>query len=187
VRMRELFIEDHRVYLVLEHVDGISLRKLVKENGPLPEEQVIRLAQQMCEVSTYLHGLEPPLVHRDFTPDNLILQNDEELKLIDFSIAQQARSKDSQDCAGKHAYTPPEQFRSEACPQSDIYALGATLHFLLTGRDPVAISVSHPKESRPEISGALDTIVAKATALQLEERYESAVWLKMDLEALRRF
>lgn len=184
VKLHDLFIEDHRVYLALEKVDGSSLRKLVKEKGPLSEVAVATLALQMCEILSYLHGLVPPLVHRDFTPDNLILSSDGELKLIDFSLAQQAKTDKQTECAGKHSYTPPEQFRAEACPQSDIYAMGATLYFLLTDSDPTPIIQSHPKDKAPTISEALDSIVAKATALDLSTRYESAEWLKLDLETL---
>jgi serine/threonine-protein kinase len=185
VKMQDLFIEDHRVYLALEKVEGCSLRKLVKESGPLDEHKVLNLALQMCDILSYLHGLVPPLVHRDFTPDNLILSAENELKLVDFSIAQQAQSEKLGDCAGKHAYTPPEQFRAEACPQSDVYAMGATLYFLLVGSDPVPISTSHVRQLRPEVSEALDTIIAKATALNLEQRYESIKWLQLDLTAVR--
>lgn len=184
VKLYDMFIEDHRVYLVLEKVDGSSLRKLVKENGPFGEEETISLSLQMCEILSYLHGLVPPLVHRDFTPDNLILSSDGDLKLIDFSLAQQAKADKQTECAGKHSYTPPEQFRAEACPQSDIYAMGATLYYLLTGSDPTPIIQSHPKDKVPTISEALDSIVAKATTLDLSTRYESTEWLKLDLKTL---
>src|SRR5262249_49093765 len=96
-----------------------------------------------------------------------------------------------QDCAGKHSYTPPDQFRGEACPQSDIYALGATLHFLLTGSDPEPISRSNIRSAcrgdamhRP-ISHDLATIIERATELELEDRYSSATWLKTELVCLQ--
>src|SRR5581483_5192636 len=101
--------------------------------------------QQMCEILAYLHGLEPPVVHRDFTPDNLMITDDGTLKLLDFNVAMSAdNAATSSTAVGKHAYMAPEQFRGLPEPKSDIYSLGATLHFLLTGRDPEPISVSHP-------------------------------------------
>src|SRR3978361_1386281 len=92
VRLIEFFVEDHRGYLVLERIDGLSLRRIVEEEGRMSEERVRGLAAQMCSILTYLHNLSPPVVHRDFTPDNLILGKDGVLKLVDFNVAQQTES-----------------------------------------------------------------------------------------------
>ena len=85
---------------------------------------------------------------------------------------------------GKPAYLPPEQFRGEPCAQSDIYALGASLHYLLTGQDPEPITASHTRTLRPEISIGLDEFVARATASDLSKRYASAETLLIDLRSL---
>ncbi len=183
VRLYDLFIQGSRVYLVLEHVEGHTLRELVKAQGSLDEAMVLDLAKQMCGILAYLHGRTSPIVHRDFTPDNLIVQTDGKLKLIDFSVAQGHKSERN-NCAGKHAYTPPEQFRGEACPQSDIYALGATLYFLLTGKDPEPISQSSATQDRPDISIQLNQIIEKCTGLDLKDRYESIVWLNIEIGSL---
>lgn len=172
VKLLDFFVEDHRAYLVLELIDGSSLRQIVERNGRLTEEQVRGLASQMGDLLKYLHSCSPPVVHRDFTPDNLILGKDGVLKLIDFNVAQEeAEATTTGTVVGKHAYLPPEQFRGMPGPQSDIYAFGATLQFLLTGEDPEPISVSKPKEARSEVSDGLDHIVSRSTALELEERY----------------
>jgi len=184
VRLEDIFYEDNRVYLVLEYVEGTSLRQLVNRDGPLDENHVIALSVQMCDILIYLHGLNPPIVHRDFTPDNLLLEPDGRVKLIDFSVAQSGKDVKTGECAGKHAYTPPEQFRGQSCPQSDIYGLGATMYFLLVGADPEPISVSCPRADGANISPELDGVVKGATNLSLAERYESAVWLRTELEAL---
>lgn len=184
VKSLDIFYEDGRVYLVLENVEGKSLRELVTENGRLLHSEIVDLATQMCDVLKYLHAQEPPVVHRDFTPDNIILQPDGKLKLIDFSIAQCRKDPSSSDCAGKHSYTPPEQFRGAACPQSDIYALGATLYFLSTGNDPEPISTSRLPESQSTDSQRLSDIIAKATELDLQRRYESVDWLQLSLQSV---
>ncbi|MBX9686698.1 MAG: serine/threonine protein kinase [Candidatus Obscuribacterales bacterium] len=171
VKLHDYFVEDHRAYLVLEHIDGASLRKLVESQGPLPETQVRALCKQMCDILSYLHGLSPPVVHRDFTPDNLILNTNGTLKLIDFNVAQQQEESSSGTVVGKHAYLPPEQFRGEPSSQSDIYAAGATVYFLLTGNDPEPISVSHPRKHNETISKEIDAAVAGATELSLEKRF----------------
>jgi hypothetical protein len=74
VKLIDCFSEDRRLYLVLEHVSGKSLRRMVREEGPLAEEKVIEIALQICQVVAYLHGQNPPLVHRDLAPDNIIYQ-----------------------------------------------------------------------------------------------------------------
>ncbi len=181
VKLLDFFVEDHRAYLVLEHIDGLSLREIVTQNGPLTEPRVRELAKQMCVILNYLHSQEPHVVHRDFTPENLILRHDGLLKLIDFNVARQVESNATGSVVGKPAYLPPEQFRGQPVPQSDIYGMGATLAFLLTGKEPEPISASHPKEITDSVSQAMDDIVAKATAINLKDRYEDCNQILQDL------
>jgi tRNA A-37 threonylcarbamoyl transferase component Bud32 len=172
VKLLDYFIEDHRAYLVLEHIDGGSLSELVQREGALSHEQARDIALQMCEILKELHG--KGIIHRDFTPDNLILNSKGKLKLIDFNVAQQVQSGSTGTIVGKHAYLPPEQFRGKATSQSDLYAFGATLFFLLTGQDPEPISQSSPQASNAAIDAGFDEIVKHATALQASARFESA-------------
>lgn len=182
VKLKDFFVEDHRAYLVLEHIDGKSLREVVAKEGPLSEERVRDLTRQMCTILNYLHSQEPQVVHRDFTPENLILRNDGVLKLIDFNVARQVESNATGSVVGKPAYLPPEQFRGQPVSQSDIYGMGATLSFLLTGKEPEPISVSHPREENSQVSLAMDKIVAKATAINLKDRYANCHQIIQDLD-----
>jgi serine/threonine-protein kinase len=184
VRLTDFFIEDHRAYLVIDHVDGTSLKDLVTELGPLPELQVRELALQMCKILDFLHSQSPHIVHRDFTPENLILENTGTLKLIDFNLAQQADCTDSPLIVGKPAYMPPEQVKGKAVTQSDIYAMGATLHFLLTGVDPQPLEVSNPHITCPSVTSSMGAIVVKATAQDTSERYPSIRGIQVDLCSL---
>lgn len=172
VKLVDYFIEDHRGYLVLEHIDGKNLRQLVQEGGAVPEDEARDLALQMCDILAYLH--DKGVIHRDFTPDNLILRHDGKLKLIDFNVAQQAEDGSSGTIVGKHAFLPPEQFRGKPTFQSDIYAMGATLHFLTTGKDPEPISQSHPSQTNPAISEAFDQVVASCTEMHCSKRTATA-------------
>ncbi|MDP3506614.1 MAG: serine/threonine-protein kinase [Candidatus Melainabacteria bacterium] len=183
VKLNDFFVEDHRAYLVLEHIDGKSLREIVAKEGPLPEERVRELTRQMCAILSYLHSQEPQVVHRDFTPENLILRNDGILKLIDFNVARQVESNATGSVVGKPAYLPPEQFRGQPVSQSDIYGMGATLSFLLTGKEPEPISVAHPREENRTVSRSMDKIVAKATAINLKDRYANCDQIIEDLDA----
>jgi hypothetical protein len=184
VKLIDLIFEDHRGYLVLEHIDGAPLSRLVRERGPVPEETAAKLAMQMCTILAHLHSLDPPVIHRDFTPDNLILNNSGLLKLIDFNVAEQKRTTTTATVVGKHAYIAPEQFRGHPVPQSDLYSLGATLSFLLTGHDPKPISVSHPKQKKEGLSEAIDAVVARCTAIDTKARFESAQQIDEALKQL---
>lgn len=181
VRLIDFFVEDHRGYLVLEHIDGKSLREIVLESGPIPEKEVQNLALQMCKILHYLHGLTPPVVHRDFTPDNLILRNDGTLKLVDFNVAQQKETTATGTVVGKHAYLPPEQFRGQPTTQSDIYSMGASLFFILTGEEPEPISQQQARKSKPETSEFLNRVISQATAIELSDRYATAAHIERDL------
>ncbi|MBU6453117.1 MAG: protein kinase [Cyanobacteria bacterium REEB67] len=174
VKLEGFFVEDHRAYLVLEHIDGENLRQIVERGGPMPEERIVELAAQMCSILKYLHGLSPPLVHRDFTPDNLILRKDGTLKLIDFNVAQQVEVAVTGTVVGKQSYLPPEQFRGQAEPASDLYALGATLYFLAGGKDPTPISVARPLKDGLPVSESLDKLISSLTQMEAQARPANA-------------
>lgn len=185
VKFIDLFVEDHRAYLALERVDGVPLNQLISDHGPIEPQDAVDLALTACHILQYLHSQEPSVIHRDFTPDNLMVQSDGNLKLIDFSVAQQVESNITGTVVGKHFYMSPEQFRGKPTTQSDIYSLGATLHYILTGHEPEAISCSHPARINPKVPQTFDAIVARATALDPSERYASVAELRKDLKALK--
>lgn len=185
VKLLDFFVEDQRAYLVLEHIDGVTLQQRIEDGGALTEAQAVPLAITMCNILEYLHSKKPAVVHRDFTPDNLMLVGEPpSIKLIDFNVAQQLEANSTKTVVGKHAYIPPEQFRGEATEQSDIYALGATLAFLLTGVEPTPILQSHPQKTNSGVSDDLDAIVARATTLDAAARYSTAAEMRLDLERL---
>jgi tRNA A-37 threonylcarbamoyl transferase component Bud32 len=184
VKLLDSFTEDYRGYLVLEYVEGKSLKDIVTLQGPRTEQFVIDVARQLCDVLGYVHGLSPPVVHRDVTPENIMLQLSNQVKLVDFNVAQQLESVATATIVGKHAYLPPEQFRGKPTKQSDIYALGCTMFFLLTGQDPEPISTSHPRELNAEVSEKLDTIIARATNPDMENRYPTIAHMAADLMLL---
>lgn len=184
VKLLDFFVEDHRAYLVLEYIAGDSLRRRVEKNGPVSEEEAVSLGLGMCDILEYLQEQIPPVVHRDFTPDNLLEGKNGRVKLIDFMVAQEGdNSSVTSAVVGKQSYMPPEQFRGNASIRSDIYACGATLYFLLTGEDPEALSPSLVHLKRQDISNQLAEAIMKATALEETERFANAEQLR---EALSR-
>lgn len=170
VKVHDCLIEDHRGYIVLEYVKGYSLRELVREKGAVPQEKVLEWTYQIAEILNYLHTKSPPIVHRDLTPDNLMLDENGKIKLIDFTIAQQSKGGRLNAAAGKHAYMPPEQIKGEVHPGNDYYALGCTMYFLLTGVDPLPLAVKFSNDQNSDISEELIKLVSYLSKLKLSDR-----------------
>ncbi len=168
------FAEDNRSYMVLEYIRGQDLRQLVKQNGAQPEEIVLHWAKQIALIVSYLHAQNPPIIHRDLTPDNLVRKEDDTITLIDFGAANEFVGNATGTLVGKQAYIAPEQLRGKANLESDIYALGGTMYFLLTGKDPEALMSSHPKHLAPQSSEELDALVAACTEMESTDRPKSA-------------
>jgi hypothetical protein len=169
------FADAGRNYLLIEYINGQDLRQLVKQHGAQAEETVLQWGKQVASILAYLHGREIPIIHRDVTPDNLVVREDGTLTLIDFGAANEFVGNATGTLVGKQSYIAPEQFRCKATTQSDLYALGGTLYYLLTGRDPEALMESHPKEINADISEAADKIVAKCTAIDVTQRFTTAL------------
>jgi predicted Ser/Thr protein kinase len=168
------FVDDGRNYLMLEYINGQDLRQHIKQNGPQPENIVRQWALEIAEILVYLHKQNPPIIHRDLTPDNLVLKNDGTVRLIDFGAANQFVGTATGTLVGKQAYIAPEQLRGKADLQSDIYSFGGTIFYLLTGKDPMPLMMSHPKETLSDISDEMDTLIADLTAFEKSKRVASA-------------
>ncbi len=168
------FIEKGRNYLVLQYIPGDNLREYVRKTGALEEHMVLDLMTQMAGVLGYLHDQNPPIVHRDFTPDNLVLQPDGSIVVIDFGAANEYVGAATGTLIGKQCYMPPEQVRGKCVPATDLYALGCTASFLLTGHDPEALTVCHPRLEKPAISIKTDTIISELTQQDSKKRMQSA-------------
>lgn len=184
VRLYDFFIEDMRGYFAIEFIDGITLRKLVADTKPLRDGEVKAIAVSLCEALSYLHTLDPPIIHGDVTPDNVMVEKDGSVKLLDFDASQELTRNKTNTVVGKHAYMSPEQFRGIIGEASDIYALGCTLHYLLTGVDPEPISESRPADFVDTVSDAMNNIVSKATKFDPAQRYSKLDMVRSDLEQL---
>lgn len=141
VRVYQHFVQDNRHYLLLDYLSGQTIKQAVKLQGPCHRLDVLDYARQIAEILHYLHSQNPPVLHRDLTPDNLII-NGQTLTLIDFGAANEMLGTATGTMVGKQSYIAPEQFQGHASERSDLYALGATMYFMLTGRDPIPMSQS---------------------------------------------
>ncbi|MBO9322585.1 MAG: serine/threonine-protein kinase [Roseiflexus sp.] len=183
----DFFEENGRVYLILELIHGKDLETVLSEaGGPLPEERVARWAVQLCEVLTYLHGQKPePIVFRDMKPSNVMVTPEDRIVLIDFGIARSlVRTRGT--VIGTEGYSPPEQYKGIAEPQSDLYALGATLHHLLTASDPRTETpfTFHERPLRqlnPQVSPELAAVIEKALSYDMKTRWASAEEMRLAL------
>jgi tRNA A-37 threonylcarbamoyl transferase component Bud32 len=173
-RVLDYFVEERRHYVVLEYVRGQDLKQLVRQKGPQAQTLVIEWALQIAAILEFLHGQKPPIIHRDLTPDNLILKNDGTIALIDFGVANEFLGTVTGTMVGKQAYIAPEQLRGKAKPLSDLYAFGGTLNFLLTGIDPRPLSEANPSLLKPELLLEFSKLVGDLTKLDESKRIASA-------------
>ncbi|MBS1954197.1 MAG: serine/threonine protein kinase [Cyanobacteria bacterium SZAS-4] len=185
VKVLDCFVEATRQYLLIEYRSGQDLSQFIKQNGAQREDKVLKWAADIVEILEYLHSQDPPIIHRDVTPDNLVLDGDGELVMIDFGAANEFLGNATGTLVGKQSFIAPEQFRGHATAQSDLYALGCTLSFLLTAQEPVPLSVSHPQKIDANISDDMDKLVADLTSMNLEDRIVSANHAKIRIEEIR--
>ncbi len=168
------FDHQNRHYLVMEYVEGRNLEEeIAQRGGPLPEGLVIDVARQLCDVLAYLHGLQPPIVYRDLKPSNVMLTGNGRVVLVDFGIARLFKAQRKGTMIGTLGFAPPEQYQGIADPRSDLYSLGATLHYILTGRDPEKFppfSFPPVRELRPAVSSNLAGAIDRALAYEMVNR-----------------
>jgi outer membrane protein assembly factor BamB/tRNA A-37 threonylcarbamoyl transferase component Bud32 len=184
----DYFHEERRVYLIIEFIEGTDLESLLAEiDYSLPQENVVDWAIQACDVLSYLHNHKPnPIVFRDMKPSNIMLRQDGRVVLIDFGIAKVFQAGKRGTMIGTEGYSPPEQYRGISEPRGDVYALGATLHHLLTKRDPRKeppfTFLEHPiRNFNTTVAPELEEVIFRALAYEIEDRYPSAEEMKQHL------
>src|ERR1700691_5989340 len=184
-RVFDRFSDENHHYLVMEYIDGITLeQKLQNAGGKLPESEVIEVAMQVLETLEYLHELDPPVIYRDLKPSNVMLTPVGQAKLIDFGIARHFAPLINATMIGTQGYAPPEQYRGRVEIRSDLYALGATMHQALSGRDPAnepPFSFPPLRKLCPDLNPALAAVVDQALAYDVVNRMRDATEFKRRL------
>lgn len=173
------------IYVVMDYIEGESLDKILNEYGAQSEELVIGWAKQLCDALGYLHSQKPPIIYRDMKPGNIMLKPEGNIKIIDFGIAREYKEQNLADTTvlGTKGYAPPEQYSGQTDPRSDIYALGMTMHHLLTGVDPRNGEIYAPvRQWNPALSEGIEIIINKCTEPAPGNRYQSCSELLYDLE-----
>ncbi len=176
----DFFTESVRSYLVMEYVKGENLEEVLeKTEGMLDEDRVLNWTVQICDVLVHLHGQTPPIVFRDLKPANIMLGDGEKIALIDFGIAKTFETGEKHTMIGTEGYSPPEQYKGMMDPRVDIYALGATLHHLLTKRDPrleppFTFHDEPAKLLNPTLSQETNDLTMKALEYDADKRFQTA-------------
>lgn len=173
------------IYVVMDYIEGESLDKILDEYGAQPEDKVINWAMQIADALSYLHAQRPPIIYRDMKPANVMLKPEGNIKIIDFGIAREYKEQNLADTTvlGTKGYAPPEQYSGQTDPRSDIFALGMTMHHLLTGIDPRKGEPYAPvRQWNPELSEGIEIIIDRCVEPASENRYQSCADLLYDLE-----
>lgn len=191
VRVTNRFQNDDRHFMVMEFVPGQTLDDMLKaqkaKGEPFPEKQVLVWADQLCDVLAFLHNQDPKIIYRDVKPANVMVVDDTNIvKLIDFGITRFYKPGKKKDTIefGTDGYAPPEQYgKAQTDERADVYALGVTLHELLTLHDPTTKLFDFPpvRQLNSQVSRRVEKAIAKATNPSRDARYQSMEELQSDL------
>lgn len=185
----DFFVEGGKKYLAMEMLHGQDLEKRIYQRGPVTPQQAIEWMIQTCEVLGYLHAQQPPIIHRDIKPANLLVRNrDNRIAVLDFGAVKEIGTPPGTRI-GVEGYTAPEQDRGQPLTQSDLYAIGPTLIFLLTGESPQKFYGKKSRgygfnlESVPTITPKLRAVISRVTEPKPSDRYQTAKELSQALAA----
>ncbi len=178
-------LPDQGQYLVMDYIEGEDLKSMLDRLGQLPEDQVLAWIGQITDALDYLHNQDPPIIHRDIKPGNIRIRPNGRAALVDFGIAKFYDPQKATVAGAKAVtpgYSPPEQYGGGLTDRrSDVYALGATLYHLLTGKEPpesvhrmVKIAeMPPPRQINEGISPQVELAIIKSTEVSTERRYQT--------------
>lgn len=175
------------IYVIKEFVEGINLRKYVKENGKLSDDEIKTILLQLLEIFDYFHKQESPIIYRDLKPENIILGLNGKITLIDLVTVREVKSELDHDTfyVGTRGYASPEHYGfSQTDSRSDIYTIGTTLYYLITGSEPKTNETILKKiDERKMISDKYKDLIKKCCAFDPENRYGSTEDIRVFLKS----
>jgi serine/threonine-protein kinase len=185
VKVEDIYETDKAIYIIMEYIEGRSLKELLLDERKAPEKNVVDWAIQICDTLEYLHTLEPhPVVYRDIKPSNIIVNKNNKIVLIDFGIACEYRRDhiETAQVALTRGYCAPEQYIEKTFDtRSDIYSLGVTIYHMISGIAPTDNYAKPIPKFDSSVSKEMEYIITKATRFDPDERYQSVFDLKYDL------
>lgn len=186
--IREYFHYDNYTVIIMEFIHGLNMEEYVRRNGAVGKKKAVLFLRQLSDVLMYLHSQEPPVIYRDLKPSNIMVESRESLKLIDFGTARSFKNESGSDtiALGTPGYAAPEQLSGVAQTdvRTDIYSLGATMYYLLTGID----IGKPPFETKPihlirsDIDRYLEEIIVRCLQKNPESRFQSVSELVGELD-----
>ncbi len=180
----DAFEENGRFYLIMELIEGQNCAQKGKAHGgPFDEQMVLTWLLPVADVLQELHSRNPPVLHRDIKPANIILTPDDRAVLVDFGLTRlydPSTQTQTMARAVSTGFSPLEQYIGQTSPQSDIYALAATMYFLLTSKVPLSSvarsmqdNLMPPRQLNPRLSSWVESVLLRAMALSVEQRYST--------------
>jgi serine/threonine-protein kinase len=169
LKVRDSFV------IAMEYVHGIDL-KLHRESSVLNEEEVVNYSIQILEILEYLH--DNYIVYRDLKPENIMIDVDQKIRLVDFGLSSECDKISDGRLYGTAGYAPKEQYAGKIDFRSDIYSLGVTINYLITGKDPEAFKL----HSMDDVGICFRFIVERAASDDILERYQSAWQMRKELQ-----
>ena len=183
--VHDIIHNDKDVYIVMDYVDGITLQRMIEQRGHLEEPEVLHIAKELCRALAYLHSLDPPIIFRDVKPGNIMIQPNDDIKLIDFGIAKELTADINTDTTalGTRGYASPEHFGGLTDQRSDIYSFGMTIRAALTGENPCnPWEWNQAREEDDRMSAGFEYVLEKCTQIAPDDRYQNCGELLRDLE-----
>jgi len=188
-KVADQFFLEQNYYMVMDYIEGDTLDSIfIMMDEPFTEDEILPWFFELTEIFDYLHSQDPPIIYRDLKPSNIIINSQNEAKLIDFGTARFFNPVKIKDTfiMGTPGFAAPEQYGSEQSDaRSDIYALGATFYFLLTRRNMETAKFQFPpvRTINPKVSENMEQVIKRCLELDPKERYASAKELQKDLES----
>jgi eukaryotic-like serine/threonine-protein kinase len=186
-------IEGQGQYLVMDYIEGEDLRQRMRRINVLPENDVVMIGIAICDALSYLHSLNPVVIHRDIKPGNIKVTSAGKVFLVDFGLAKIVEGSEATTTGARGltpGYSPPEQYgTARTDPRSDVYALGATLYAVVTGVPPedglsIAInqtSLTQIRDHRPKTNRKIASSIENALRVKMEDRFQTALQFKQSL------
>ena len=185
-RIVDVIDEEDDIFVIMDYIEGENLGTLLEKYGVQKEPVVVSWMLEVCDILTYLHSQNPPIIYRDIKPNNLMLDKDGHIKIIDFGIAREYKGGKADTMPlGTKGYASPEHFTKHTDERSDVFTVGATAYQLLTGKDPTEppYTIQPIRKVDPNLSQGLEKIILKATAQNPDDRYQTAADLANAFES----
>ena len=177
-QVSDFFACEDEVYLITKTVEGESLEEVIKREGIMDEGKIIPIMREILGILDYLHNEEPVILYGEISPSSIIISSDGKanLKSVDLEKTYKVGSP----------YAPVEQVSGMAETRSDIYSLGATAYFALTGKEPSSVDFKPLREFNSKISPEFEGIISKSLKLKASERFSSAMEMEEKLDSLEK-